>query len=396
MLRFFLLTNVLLAVYCKGFARHHDTGVWILHTVQQGEFVARIFNRYDLWNEKDQAKFWHLNSLKNRDLIFEGTQLVLPIKQFKHQAPSIRQTLGFNDYNQALLIQKWNEKLERNQTKSQSYKSDQCLWVRFSDLPHIYTPQKENTLKIEELIDMSLFAGKDLPVLQDTVLKGSVFYLISGHGGPDPGANLNYQGHFLCEDEYAYDVTLRLAKELAQKGAKVFMIVQDLTHGIRYEEILQHDKSEKLMGGKEIPLNQKMRLKQRTDLVNTLYNKHINRYKHHRCLEIHIDSRSKSEPIDVFFYHYPGSSPGRRLSQTMYQVFKEKYNLYQKGRGYDGEILTRKLFTLENTKPVTCYIELGNIQHSRDLMRIIKPGNRQALAEWMAEGLVRDKKQRFQ
>ena len=45
-------------------------------------------------------------------------------------------------------------------------------------------------------------------------LKGAVFYLVSGHGGPDPGCIGKYQGKELHEDEYAYDIILRLGKEL--------------------------------------------------------------------------------------------------------------------------------------------------------------------------------------
>lgn len=37
-------------------------------------------------------------------------------------------------------------------------------------------------------------------------LKGAVFYLVSGHGGPDPGCIGRYQGKELHEDEYAYDI----------------------------------------------------------------------------------------------------------------------------------------------------------------------------------------------
>ena len=56
-------------------------------------------------------------------------------------------------------------------------------------------------------------------------LKGACFYLVSGHGGPDPGAIGTMNGHQLHEDEYAYDITLRLARVLLEKGAKVHIIM---------------------------------------------------------------------------------------------------------------------------------------------------------------------------
>ena len=43
-------------------------------------------------------------------------------------------------------------------------------------------------------------------------LSGACFYLVGCHGGPDPGAIGTYQGHKLHEDEYAYDIVLRLGR----------------------------------------------------------------------------------------------------------------------------------------------------------------------------------------
>jgi|LGOV01.1.fsa_nt_gb N-acetylmuramoyl-L-alanine amidase len=36
------------------------------------------------------------------------------------------------------------------------------------------------------------------------------------------------------------------------------------------------------------------------------------------------------------------------------------------------------------------YIEIGNIQNEKDLRRIVYPVNRQALAEWIAQGVLLD------
>ena len=76
----------------------------------------------------------------------------------------------------------------------------------------------------------SLF-GKEYATYQITSneLSGACFYLVSGHGGPDPGAIGIYQGRQLHEDEYAYDIILRLARELLSRGAKVHIIIQDLS-----------------------------------------------------------------------------------------------------------------------------------------------------------------------
>mgnify|MGYP003228905470 CR=1 FL=1 len=69
-------------------------------------------------------------------------------------------------------------------------------------------------------------------------LNGACFYLVSGHGGPDPGAIGELRGHPLHEDEYAYDIMLRLARNLMSKGAKVHIIIQDAKDGIRNDKYL--------------------------------------------------------------------------------------------------------------------------------------------------------------
>jgi N-acetylmuramoyl-L-alanine amidase len=388
----FLLLSILTPLILKS----NDQVVWVKYTVKEGDNAAFIFNRYQLHSETDKEKFFELNQIKNRNVLIKDKTYLLPIREYVYNGQNIRSTIGINDYNHALRIQQWNEKLEQSRIKSKNIKSDLVLWVRFSDLnpqsPAIHET-KYNFPSPSDLIDLSLFPGqKDKIKVEDTSLIGCVYYLISGHGGPDPGANIMKDGHFLCEDEYAYDVTLRLAKELVKKGAKVYMIVQDKTHGIRDDKYLKQDKTETVIGNKTIPLNHINRLNQRTEAVNRLYLQNRKKYKWHRCIEIHIDSRSKKEQIDVFFYHLPGSSGGQQLSEKLLKVFEEKYDFYQKGRGYNGEIKTRTLYTLVHTQPVAVYAELGNIMHQRDQNRILIPENRELLAKWMAEAMVRDRK----
>ena len=46
-----------------------------------------------------------------------------------------------------------------------------------------------------------------------------------------------------------------------------------------------------------------------------------------------------------------------------------------------------------HTDPPTVFAEFGNIQHSRDQERILDPNNRQALANWMCVGILKDFKE---
>ncbi|MBS2099054.1 N-acetylmuramoyl-L-alanine amidase family protein [Carboxylicivirga linearis] len=234
----------------------------------------------------------------------------------------------------------------------------------------------------------SLF-GKEretFPIESDE-MKGSVFYLVSGHGGPDPGAIGKYGSHELHEDEYAYDITLRLAKKLKENGAKVHIIIQDPDDGIRDEQILKYDNHETCMG-ETIPLNQIDRLKQRTNKVNECFKKDTEKYR--RALVLHLDSRSKRKQIDVFFYHYKKSKNGKILATTLRDIFNEKYGEHQPSRGFEGTVSDRNLYILRNTTPVSVFVELGNIQNYRDQQRFVIADNRQALANWLYLGLKKD------
>lgn len=226
--------------------------------------------------------------------------------------------------------------------------------------------------------------------LVDNSLKGAVFYLVSGHGGPDPGA-IGYHGnHMLCEDEYAYDVTLRLSRALEEHGATVYMIIQDKNDGIRDERILEADKDEVCYPNLTIPRSQITRLRQRKDAVNKLYIQ--NKGKYQRLVVIHVDSRSKGENIDVFFYHDKRSKTGKKLADNLQQTFKQKYDYHQPNRGYHGTVSTRNLYMLKYSYPAAVFIELGNINHHRDKLRFMMENNRQALANWLADGLIKDHK----
>jgi N-acetylmuramoyl-L-alanine amidase len=246
------------------------------------------------------------------------------------------------------------------------------------------TNKKKSIFKIYEIF------GKKYHEVSITgnELAGAVFYLMSGHGGPDPGAIGYLNGNQLCEDEYAYDVTLRLARNLIERGASVYMIIRDPNDGIRDEQYLTPDKDEVCYLNKSIPLNQVLRLKQATESVNRLNKQNKAKYK--RLIVIHVDSRNKNENIDVFFYHKNGSKTGEKLANTLEETFESKYARHQPNRGYEGTVSDRNLFVFKNTSVPSVFIELGNINHIRDQKRLIISDNRQAVANWLREGLIID------
>lgn len=223
--------------------------------------------------------------------------------------------------------------------------------------------------------------------IESDELKGACFYLVSGHGGPDPGAIGILGSRELHEDEYAYDIVLRLARCLLMKGARVHIIIQDARDGIRDDLYLSNSRRETCMGAR-IPLNQIERLRQRCNKINALAAKEGNGYG--RAVFVHLDSRSKKEQTDVFFYHTPGHAFGKRTAETLHRTFSRKYGKHQPGRGFSGTIGSRNLYVLRHTRPASVFLELGNIQNKRDQQRFILADNRQALANWICEGLVDD------
>ena len=233
--------------------------------------------------------------------------------------------------------------------------------------------------------------GKKLDEVEVTSnrLAGACFYISSGHGGPDPGAIGKVGRHELHEDEYAYDVALRLARNLMQEGAEVRIIIQDKKDGIRNDRYLNNSTRETCMG-EPIPRGQVARLKQRSDKINALYAQDRKKYKYCRGIFLHVDSRGKRAQVDVFFYHAEGSTQGRRLAKTVRDVFEQKYHQHQPGRGFEGSVSSRNLYVLKNTTPVGLFVELGNIQNTFDHRRFVIADNRQALANWLTEGLVKD------
>ncbi|WP_394355513.1 N-acetylmuramoyl-L-alanine amidase family protein [Spirosoma validum] len=234
-----------------------------------------------------------------------------------------------------------------------------------------------------------LGAGNARVAVRDQHLRGAVYYLASGHGGPDPGAIGHYGNYALAEDEYAYDVTIRLARALMEHGATVYMIVRDPNDGIRNEKVLKIDHDEVAYPNQRIPLNHTMRLRQCTDAVNKLHRKHKEAYQ--RMVTIHVDSRSEGQTIDVFFYHHEQSKVGQRLAKHIHKSFKSGYKRSQPTRNYSGTVTDRtSLYVVRNSHPPTVFIELGNIRNEKDQRRFLLADNRQALANWICTGLQTD------
>lgn len=356
---------------------------------KSGDGIKSLLERYEIaFNDCNKNKFLAINSKSSNSLNLE-TKYKLPIQVYSYNGKSIRSTIGTNDYDYAVKIQAFNDRMNRNGSKKGDYRVTKVLWVKEKvncdgtiPIPIVNTKIPDNHVRYK------IFGSQYQDIkIESNSLKGEVYYLVSGHGGPDPGAVGKKDGKLLCEDEYAYDVVLRLARYLIANGALVHLIVKDEDQGIRDEKYLEHNKTE-TVNNRKIPLNQVSRLSQRTVYINSLYKKYKRQGYHKQiAVMIHIDSRNVNKNIDVFFYHHEKSKTGHSITTNLYNTFKENYEKYQKGRGYKGSVSSRSLYMINNTDPTAVYIELGNIRNNFDHKRILIPENREAVAKWLYEGL---------
>jgi len=375
---------------------------------KKGDAIINLFKRYELTYEKNIDYFLKLNSgkLTEQNGLLLHQEYELPIKIVKFNEKNIRSSLQIN-YDVAKYIENYNNLLFKKGIKPKSYKEDLNLWVPFLEFEKELEIVSKDNIELKENItkknsqkneillknfnqNNKLFGEKNrVNKILDNKLNDYFFYLIAGHGGLDPGAIGFRNGFELHEHQYAYDVTLRLAKKLMESGANVFIIVQDEDDEISDEKFLKKSGTEKLLNGDTISSIQTIRLKQRTDLVNEIYRTFNRKGTNHLLIEIHVDSRITDKRIDIFFYHLADSEQGKFFCNTLLQTIREKYDKNQPGRGYRGTVQARNLFTLKNAIPTGVYIELGNIQNPLDQIRLIEPLNRQAIANWLYQGILR-------
>ena len=363
-----------------------------------GDGAYPILRRYHLLDQSaNLQRFYELNNLKSNQGLFEGRQYKLPVMIYQYDGTSIRSTIGIDDWDKAKRIAEYNSRIYHAGLTAAPYNESMDLWVPMHELvaspsgSTAATPVATEVTDKRKMVNIELF-GPDYSEVEvvSNMLDGQAFYVISGHGGPDPGAMSEANGHTLCEDEYAYDVTLRLARKLIEHGATVEVVVQDPNDGIRDDVLLTCDKTELSMGEQQIPLRQLTRLKQRVYAVNRKYAEHKkDGIKQHTVVCIHVDSRSPNRRQDVFFYYYEPSKRGKELANQLQDTFRDKYERYRPGRGYHGTVSSRGLYVLRHTDPPAVYVELANIRNASDLQRILPKDNRQALANWLFEGLVK-------
>lgn len=393
--------------------------------VKNGEGIFSLLRKYNLLdNPCNLNKFLEINDKKSNSKLILGRKYKLPLLVYQYNGQSIRSTLGINDWNWAVGIRDYNYALHEQRLVEKRFEESRILLVPYSELNcrdeisgqqaqaaslkdlNSQSSVEENSDKSDSVVSLSEMKKPDgvgmkryeplfgpnwsnVPI-EDFKLENRVFYILPGHGGPDPGAVCKDCTPVLCEDEYAYDVSLRLARNLMQHGAIVHVIVQDKDDGIRDERYLPCDTDEITINGERIPRNHRQRLRQRTYDINRLYNQYNKKrnIRSQTMIEIHIDSRHSDKRIDVFFSYPKNSETAKNLANNMKDTFERKYSKHQANRGYRGYASQQNFFVINNVRPAAVLVELGNIKNKLDHQRILNHANRQAVANWMFHAIM--------
>jgi N-acetylmuramoyl-L-alanine amidase len=371
-------------------AAHRSTDIdhHVRYLAQSGDGIYALLRKYELDKFNcNMQYFYKINDLQDNNSLVRDRIYSLPITIHAYDGTSIRSTLKDDNLDFAKQVQAYNGRMVELGLKNLPYTQNNELWVPHHLVGCAY-PTKEGKVLSDGEFPIFGPGYADIDPI-DQRLNNWVFYVISGHGGPDPGAMAEIQGHTVSEDEYAYDISLRLARGLIAHGATAYMIIRDPNDGIRDEEYLECDNDEYCYPNAAVPLNQLDRLRQRAQAVNALYAEFKKKGKKQLAICIHIDSRSSEKRVDLFFYHHSKSELGKSYANTLNATIKEKYDYYNPWRGYDGDVTARDLYMLRETHPTTVYLELGNLQNTKDQGRFTMVSNRQAVADWLVDGILK-------
>lgn len=195
------------------------------YRVKEGDTLWAIASDYDL----DLETLLSVNSLTD-EIIIPGMILSIPVKNttnlaaFSLQAPK-----------NTPLIEKYSGLPEKGPWSGNEPEKNSQPSLNYSELSP-WTPQ-ESYLKAQARLNELDQEIKSAGLLSQD-LKNWRIVIDPGHGGMDPGAMVESEDGlgnkvYIVEDEYAYDIALRLYSLLKQNGAETFLTIISPNHQIR-------------------------------------------------------------------------------------------------------------------------------------------------------------------
>ncbi len=189
------------------------------------------------------------------------------------------------------------------------------------------------------------------PEVGDGKIAGKIIVVDAGHGGTDTGARSNDGS--VNEKDINLSVALKVAEKLSRQGATVVMT--------RKTDI-------------------KIPLKERADIAN--------RNKADFFISIHINSNklANSRSGSITFYH-GGNVISSVLAECMQKQLGAASGLPSIGVWSDTRIYSTGFAVLRYSKMPAVLLELGFINHTKDLKRMIQPDFHAKVAESVVKGL---------
>ncbi|WP_411028915.1 hypothetical protein [Spongiimicrobium sp. 3-5] len=209
-------------------------------------------------------------------------------------------------------------------------------------------------------------------IRKDSSLRNVVYYLISAGSATGETEKKN-TGTSLHND-----ITQRLAKELLQRGAKVYLLEDFQLLSANAED----GETPEAGGAKTETLDAYI------DAVNKRYLKHSGKYQ--RLLVIGENDGSQPSEIGVTIYHHEGSEEGKKLASNIQQMF-EKRSIRQKYFKNYSEVFSDKdnLYFAKNTLPTMTYIEIG--KHAKNGRTAFETAfSKKSLTDVIAKGILMD------
>ncbi|MBK7872680.1 MAG: hypothetical protein IPJ74_19385 [Saprospiraceae bacterium] len=132
MMRLFkLLFILLLSVDCIA----KDAANFYKVEALPGDGIISILRRYQLEQYScNFDQFYKLNKISRKTPLIVGKSYFLPIMVFDFNGKTIRSSVGIEDYNTALRIQQYNERMHELSLRQQAFQKDKVLWVPYHEL----------------------------------------------------------------------------------------------------------------------------------------------------------------------------------------------------------------------------------------------------------------------
>ncbi len=221
-------------------------------------------------------------------------------------------------------------------------------------------------------------------------LYGWIVVLDAGHGGMDPGASGVFQGKRVVEDEYVFDVALRVRRMIRARGGLAIMTTVDKIGERNWTpfKVFPDERTERFAMDGTVVRAGTAGLRRRLRLGNQIKYRYP---KHHQAwISIHFDVRGR------------GGDDGVRIiaADTELQIAKSLERSFGNAKRLrdddpvvesgDRDHGIRRLFILsgENRIKEKVLIELGNFRNEADVWRIRHHVVREAYAKAIVDALV--------